>query len=161
MKQNRATVASYAAGVIDSDGTIGIAKYQKPDSVNPQYILRVSVSQGDGRILDFLLGNFGGFIRDHTKSSQFSNGEYRFWKWGVDGPHAGPFLKAIYPFLRYKKGQAKVAVEFQAHVEKYKWMRVTPGLKGLQPLPPGEVAFRERAYQRLKALKHEFVPPKV
>lgn len=163
MKQDRAFAAAYAAGVMDSDGTIGIAKHTRKSSsnaVNPQYVLRVAVTQEDGRCLDFLHGNFGGNVYRITKASQFS-AEFHLWKWDISGPQAAEFLKAAYPFLRYKKDQAKVAVEFQTHIANVPWKtRVKPGVKGLQPLPEAEVAYRERCYQRLAALKHVFQAPR-
>ena len=70
------------------------------------YETKISVSQKDGRIVDWLYGNFGGFI---TIQKSYKNNP-EMYQWVINEHKAYDFAKKIYSFLRYKKEQCKLFI---------------------------------------------------
>lgn len=102
------TTLAYLAGVIDSDGTIGIkrstyAMRVRKDAGAPMYSERIAVKQVTPEAIDLLKLTFGGY-RFVTKSS-LKNGRL-LHGWQVTDLAAAKCLTAIRPFLRIKTAQA-------------------------------------------------------
>lgn len=157
MKQNKGTKIAYTAGVIDSDGCISIG-YQKPNN----YDLTILLNSPDGRIIDFLYGCWGGSIYK-TKAYQTrkdgTNGR-DVWRWELKGDKVMWLCKRMIPFLRYKKEQAQIAVQFQTH--KNKGIQIS--LSGIKyrtcKLLSHEIEFRANLYKKMRSLKQIFVKPR-
>jgi len=109
---NKLTLA-YTAGLFDGEGCIVIALYRKPyrGRVTPSYALVCNVNITNKPIIDWLRETYGGSIIEQTK---YRPANYkRCWSWRVTSRKADKFLKAILPYLKLKKAQASLAIEFQ------------------------------------------------
>lgn len=145
MKQTRATKLAYAAGFFDGEGSVVIVK-RKPrykDRINFSYSILATISQRDGEIMDWLVGNFGGTVL-------WKDRENPTYMWTITHRKAEQFLKEILPFLRYKKHQAELALRLQQRL--YKTRKGYDG-KTL-PLTENELKIRENIRLRCSELKH-------
>jgi|SRR3954471_9593594 hypothetical protein len=93
---------AYAAGFVDGEGCI--TSYR--NSVSGYYYVRIRVGQRDREVLDWLKDHFGGRIWFRPHSGLSDKGSYT---WGLECGAAKPFLRGIYPYMRVKKKQAKLA----------------------------------------------------
>lgn len=98
MKQNDCI---YAAGFMDGEGCITTAAAN----------FRVTISSTDKCILDWFVATFGGTINNmHMPANPKWN---MSWKWIVASKSdVATFLKSVYPYLKLKKPQAKVVLDF-------------------------------------------------
>lgn len=109
---DRQLQVAYSAGVIDSDGTIGI--HRKPGakamdgSHQDCYAPRVAVRQVDIEAIDLLFDLFGGY-RSNAKAYA-KNGKPLF-EWRACHQVAGIALTEMLPYLRIKKLRAENAIE--------------------------------------------------
>jgi len=155
MKQSNTSRYAYLAGLIDADGCIAIKRTQASKSnqrSTPSYSLQITVNQYDGRLIDWLYGNFGGNVC--TCWSRLRNKNY--YRWYITGSKAKYILKRLIPFLRYKKKQAELGIQLQTHIEK--------GMNGnsrWKSLSDKEIEIREKIYQESKELKQTFIPSAV
>lgn len=99
----------YLAGLIDSDGSLGltthVARGQKFVGV---YIV---VTNSDKRLMKWLVQNFGGTYYSRKNSSGFSTGN-DIYTWAVLGrSHQESVLTGLFPFLILKKRQAELILE--------------------------------------------------
>jgi len=101
MKQSNTSKYAYTAAFIDGEGCIYIPVRIRKDRQSPSYTLRVSVSQKDGKVIDWLRGNCGGFIH------QRKDGIY---SWIIQERKAYELLKKIRPFMKVKERQADLAI---------------------------------------------------
>lgn len=146
MKQNKAIVLAYVAGTIDSDGCIAIKKTKKSKRlISPHYTLQVLLNSPDGRQIDYLYGNYGGRIY-----KTYANSGKIIWRWEVASRRAANLCKKLIPFLRYKKEQAELAVQFQSKIERHR----------AKQLPIYEVERREKLYRKMQDLKKIFLAPR-
>jgi hypothetical protein len=105
---------AYCAGVVDSDGTIGVhvnwyaVRRANPDSKQPTYQPRVTVKQVERGAVDVLHGLFGGSLSIDGRRDGRARPLYR---WGVSCAAARPVLAGLLPHLRIKARQAELALE--------------------------------------------------
>ena len=102
---------AYAAGLFDGEGCIGIYKRKMADcKVGYHYALQVRINMADNIILAWLHLHFGGsLIHDKPRKSNWKS----MTSWALWANGAVKFLKLILPYLKLKKEQAKIAIEFQ------------------------------------------------
>lgn len=100
---------AYTAGIIDGEGSIGIAKH-KSKSCKRGYVfeLSVQVSSSDEWLCQWLKFGFGGSI-----SHSVNKTGNPMWHWIIAARKASDFLKLILPYLKLKQPQAEIAVRFQ------------------------------------------------
>lgn len=103
------TDKAYIAGVVDSDGSIGISRQniKRPrPSYRPQFQLTWVKNQKTMQVLKFLKETYGGSICE-SKSMQgrFKNGQ-PIVKYMLATKQLKPFLLDILPYLRLKRKQA-------------------------------------------------------
>lgn len=101
--------AAWAAGLIDGDGSIGIAVMQ-----GRYYTERVTVGQpteGHGALL-VLAEEFGGNVSERRRE-----GRPPFFHWSVHGPRANNLLRHVRPHLVQKAEQADVVLRYRATVQ--------------------------------------------
>lgn len=146
MKQNKALKLSYAAGFIDGEGCIAITKYKKPIAKSPSYAISVTFGQKDGDVVDWFIGNFGGY--SHTVKRDGS------YIWRTSDRKAYEILKQIEPFLRYKRPQAQLAIRF------YERSIIGNEKRRYLQLSEHEVQQREQIFKEMKRLKTVFAPIK-
>jgi len=149
MKYRDYAYYAYTAGVIDGDGSIAIEKQPcRREGWSPTYSLRIEVFMKDGRVVDFLTGFWGGKV--HYDKSK------RGYVWRLYTDKAMECLKRIHPFLRYKRDQADLAIEYRLFhrriIEAYRHQH-NSRREGLS----NSVLDKLEDYrQRLSALKHVY-----
>lgn len=139
------------AGFVDGGGCIMIAKRNprktksgKP-RINISYSVLLTISQRDGAIMDWLVGNFGGTVLWKDRKNPT-------YVWTITHKKASSLLKELLPFLRYKKPQAEIALRLQPRLEKTLKGRDGKAL----PLTDNELKKREELYLECKRLKHDY-----
>lgn len=149
-------ILAYCAGVIDSDGTIGVRK-----STYTQrrwgwggliYGIRVSVRQVTPEAIDLLHSTFGGC---HCLCRPSAPNGRPLWNWSVTHRKAHAFLVFVLPYLRIKKAQAENAIALRTLIEesgKQRTAKNIPGRGGGVPRAPEISAAMELIYQRGKQL---------
>ncbi len=107
------TDLAYAAGVIDSDGCIGVhrdtyAMRVRGDASQAVYIPRVTVKQVTSQAIDLLSDLFDG----HCYAGKPTAARGRpLISWNVHSAMAGRVCEALLPYLRIKRAQAENAIE--------------------------------------------------
>ncbi len=101
-------VLAYCAGVIDSDGCIGVrrstyAKRVRGDARNPIYSARVCAKQVEPEAVTLLKETFGGSLM--VERATLKNGR-PFFYWEIHSRQASAMLQSLLPFLRIKRKQA-------------------------------------------------------
>jgi hypothetical protein len=109
-------VLAYLAGVIDSDGTIGIkrstyAMRVRGDAGSPMYSERIHIRQVERAALDLFAATFGGSVT--TARASTPNGRPLF-VWGQTDRKAARALDALLPYLRIKRTQAENCLALRA-----------------------------------------------
>lgn len=107
---------SYLAGVFDGEGSIIIKVKHYPKSKRGwrEHLSHTVMSQMGSNSKEAILwfyNRFGGSIWNDKAMSSRKN--FNQWHWEVTGDKCSNCLKALYPFLRIKKYEAKVAIDFQ------------------------------------------------
>lgn len=137
-------ILAYTAGLLDGEGSIGIV-VMNPSAKNryklPFHQLHVHVVNTNKEVLDWLKDTFGGSICVHDKKSKSDT-----WTWQIYTKNAKKFLELIYPYLKIKRKQARLAIEFR---EYRKDIRSKP--KEFQLI---EVLRREEYRQKIMKLNH-------
>lgn len=133
---------AYAAGIIDGEGAIVIAKVNKRQRgriLPTNYDLRVRVNTTDLVITPWLKTTFGGSTC-HAHDGKAHHAISRIWT--INARAAAAFLRMILPWLKLKRRQAELGLKFHATVR-------GPG-KYI-----GDVVRAERAimYETMKRLK--------
>lgn len=120
---------AYCAGVIDSDGSIGVkrntyAMRRIKDCAQPTFSERVCVKQVERGAVDLLKSLFGGYL-GVTKATA-SQGR-PLWTWQVTDKRAAECLRAVLPYLRIKRNQAENCLRLREVKEASKSARVARG----------------------------------
>lgn len=107
------TELAYCAGVVDSDGYIGVhrntyAMRVRGDATQPIYQARIQVKQVTPQAIDLLHATFGGHRYDGKPGSVRGR---PLDVWQVHSAACGPILSALLPHLRIKRAQAENALE--------------------------------------------------
>lgn len=90
------------AGFFDGEGCIRINKRTR--GTYTEYAVFVTIGQKDGSIIDWIVENYDGGSYQVKRDKSYM--------WTATNKIAYNFLKKIYPYLKYKKPQAKLAIEF-------------------------------------------------
>jgi hypothetical protein len=103
------TDLAYAAGLFDGEGCISINRVKPARNPNLKdgFQLRCSISITDEPIMDWFQELFGGYVmfRQRTRAQDY-------WQWVVTSNNAYNFLETMEPYLRLKKQQAQIGIEF-------------------------------------------------
>lgn len=100
----------YAAGVMDSDGSISIGKWSK-QGPRPYYYVDCVVVMADPRVPEWFHDHFGGYVM--VKSYASAN-RRTIWLWRAKRSKVEELLEQIRPYLVFKRDQAWLALEFRA-----------------------------------------------
>ena len=120
-------ILAYLAGIIDGEGCIAIYGYHgnwimSHGKRHRGFRLDVKVGMGEPEAVQLLMKTFGGsiYVRKITP-----NGNKPSYSWTVSAKLAIACLRQLIPFLRVKKAQAEIALEFwdvrEAMGHKYGW----------------------------------------
>jgi len=97
------TDLAYIAGFFDGEGCIYIGKS------GGWHHLRVTASQANEWIITWLKFSFGGSVNKMTCET----GYRQRWQWHAEGSNAYEFLTSILPYIKLKKAEAELAIQFQ------------------------------------------------
>ena len=125
----------YTAGIVDGEGCIRLTKDMRIGRRVPSYTLSVSIAQNSKKFLEDLQQeiNMTGGISTNTNAYSLS----------YSGDNACKFLNKILPYLRIKREQALLALDYCRE------LRRSPGRR----ISVDDAGSREMAYQHLKDLK--------
>jgi len=143
------TDLAYIAGLFDGEGNIAIVKRKKKEGRTvPIYHLVVRVGMCDEYLPRWLKMAFGGYISFYKRP----NSKHRdLYTWSIGYNNAIDFLMAILPFLKLKKPQVELAIEFQGDKKNGGGQR---GKRGNAFKTEGQLAVEEAEYILMKSLKH-------
>lgn len=107
------TDLAYAAGVVDSDGYIGVhkntyAQRVRGDATQAVYQPRVAVKQVTPQALDLLHETFGGHRLGAAPNTKRGR---PLQVWTVHSAQAGRVCELLLPYLRIKRAQAENVIE--------------------------------------------------
>lgn len=125
----------YMAGFFDGEGYVGLLKRKRSETYI-EYIVQASIGQKDGGTMDWVKENFGGHLHLVKRDGSYY--------WIISNKAAFLFLKRVVPYLKYKKPQAELAIEF------------FEGRPKTQHLLDEEYERREKLYVKLKKAKKVF-----
>ena len=116
MKKVRAILLSYAAGIMDGEGSITL-HHNNPRGLgrsSETWYPRLIVKMNDGKPLDLLRTLFGGttdIVHD------LRDGIFPSFTWEISSGRAASAAKQMLPFLRTKKRQAELIIRYQSRVD--------------------------------------------
>jgi len=141
---------AYYAGLFDGEGCIHIARiHTKKRHLTYQLVCRVSMYSLS--VLEDLKSQFGGSIYCE-KNHPISNKYGLLWSWSLFSIGAKNFLSQVQPYLRIKRPQCELALQFQ----EAKSNRTRTGTWGSNPKTDAELAIEEAQYILMRNLKKEF-----
>jgi hypothetical protein len=157
---------AYIAGIIDGEGCITIERrdqyYKKKNGryydCGITYTLFISVTQIDDIIPKYLYGIFGG--SHHPVYRNKPDGRHTYYRWQIASNKARNVLKKIIPYLRLKKQQALLAIEFQLSMNRVIERRKVRNIKGNYFVTDSERKYRENCYLKLREMKRAVVETK-
>ena len=144
MTKTSETDMAYAAGFFDGEGTIDIRYRQTHRGAYERFELRIQVAQIDVEVLTYLQSLWGGIVDQYggTKCS----------RWILVASHAAQFLSDVLPYLRVKRSQAFVAIEFQ---HTFNEKQVSLGKAGFARVSPEVRDKRLECFLKLRSIRKE------
>ena len=149
---------------MDGDGSIAIAKASRSHRPNPVYAVNISLINRNLSSLQFVQSAFGGRINTHKAGIDKQSKSWRsVYVWHCSMERAKEFLLAIYPYLRIKKRNGEIALEFIEHTSNITRRRgsTTGKIGGSEPLNSEEINYREMMRNQMKKLNTRGIPPKI
>lgn len=133
----------YFAGLFDGEGCVGLRK-RLVNSV-PYYQVSFAIAMVDRDPLDRAVSVYG--VGKVYNAGRPKLARMQAWQWVGVAQQACVFLRLILPYSMTKKPEIELALEYQAHQDKY---------KHIKPHPPEVLAYREECFLKMKALKVRF-----
>lgn len=138
------TCAAYIAGLIDADGHISMRRNNlgTPWANTAAFM---GIVNKDLPTLQWVQSVFGGFVRKRSmdRKSPHARMWSQTWDWIPDAAGIEFALESVLPYLRIKKRQAEIALEFlKTRQDRKLQYRLTPEVK----------ARREELYMEIKSL---------
>lgn len=135
---------AYCAGLFDGEGCININRH-KPQTGkrSVQHTLRCHMGLSSENPVLHFVKSFGGSIKYraiHLKNPKWKDQ----WVWTIESNQARDWLRIILPFLKMKREEALVAIEFQ---------ELRGGQRRGKVVGALEIAKRDWYYLKLKELK--------
>lgn len=138
--------AEYAAGFIDAEGSVILARVKVFEKWNAQYVPRVCVDNTNRAVLEEIQRDYGGTLTNQpARKVHWKPGHKLIW----NGHKVEPLLLAVGPYLRIKRKQARILMRFIGHRKKTRQGRAG---RGFARLPRREIAYRDALYMRMKRL---------
>lgn len=151
-------VLAYVAGVIDSDGYIGINRTGSTHTLrvkrhwSPRFQVEVVVTNTCKEVLEWLASEFGGSIMLRKAVKPHHKATYR---WKVGDLLASQLVEQVLPYLRIKPRQAEILLQF-AELKR----TANKHGKGAR-LSEEKLAQYEAIHQRFKALNDDRRPQRL
>src|SRR3972149_616830 len=104
---------AYAAGRVGGEGGIGLSKSSANPQHrrNPRYEPEVTVVNTSLPMLTWLQDEFGGALKARKKQKPHPK---QAWAWKLGNHQAASFCNGVLPFLRVKREQALLIIEYMA-----------------------------------------------
>lgn len=118
------TDIAYIAGIVDGEGCIYLESKKNKNSRATQ--LSVSVGSTDKWLCEMLKFSFGGCVYDMKSKTM------QCWKWEIRCRQASAFLEVVYPYLKLKKPQAEICIQFQKARHVNNWQHKTEEEKAIE-----------------------------
>ena len=101
----------YFAGIFDGEGCVMIVKTMriKRKEISPDYYLKLSISNTNKNIMEWIKDNIGGNYILYISKRQKEKDVY---KWFLSGERAYNLLIKIFPYSIIKNKQIKIGMEF-------------------------------------------------
>ncbi len=128
----------YIAGIIDGEGCIGLSKYYRK-SGRVRYSPLVRIQMTDYETIRYFYDTFSGSYCYKRKAPLNWKDQ---WQWAIDFRGGYEFIKCLLPYLRIKKRQAEMFIEYYDNAVFVKGKK----------LSEREIESRENYYQALKKL---------
>ena len=136
--------AIYLAGLIDGEGCITITD-SKSTSGKPNYALRLLLGNTHEGIMHWYAEVTSGVLKFRDKSSKGKGANW--WEVRLSSNHAAHIIEIIAPYLKIKRAQAEVALEFQRRAK-------SSGGRG-QDITEAQIAERESFKQQLFQIRKD------
>jgi len=139
---NRHESVIYAAGLIDGEGHLGLARIRAEIKRNEsvQYRPTIKMKMVDRPPLDFLVTLFGGTVHPHPYDAPNRDQ----WEWRISGwNRVSCALRELQPYLLVKERQARLLLRLGREVAAQPKRR---------PLPIGYLAQRQRYHTMMGRL---------
>ena len=109
----KAVDLAYVAGLFDGEGCVCLATSGKTATGKQRIQLVVNLANTNEWITQWLKFNFGGQVYKDKISKRIV---FRSdaWRWQLRSRQATLFLELILPYLKLKKPQAQLAIQFQS-----------------------------------------------
>ena len=104
----------YFAGFIDGEGCISTFSFKaygkRAHNTRSRQLISLSATNVNRQVLDDLQSTFGGYVCLHS----FPIGNRKeCWRWYIRSKKASEAIKALLPYLRIKRKQAELCLEYQ------------------------------------------------
>lgn len=138
-------IKGYTAGFLDGEGYIGILNSNlnsiQAKTGRKYYGIQVQFVQKDIEVLEWLKKQWGGG-GIFPCSFNRNRGGGANWRWCLHSKDAIKLLKEVYPYLKVKKKQAKIVIQFPLKTARKK-------------LPNDIYKLRCKLAEKMKILKHK------
>lgn len=140
----------WAAGFFDGEGSISINR--------PHYALVVGISSTNKAVLEGFRQRYKGYINRTTKAGRvIREGSWKSnldcYQFVFEYDHAYTFLRAILPYVKVKKHQAELAIEYIVTIKNLASLR--GGRVSGKKMTGVERQARLNFYERLKAMRKD------
>ena len=106
---------AYIAGLFDGEGHVFITIKKSTNKMRTQvHVLRVGITNTYRDVIEWLYELFPTYLYKRIRHKDHPTWKPCFF-WETSSGNAMDFLKIIYPYLRIKKEQAQLAIEFQTN----------------------------------------------
>lgn len=141
------TDSIYMAGLFDGEGTVGIYQHGKATARRrvPQFMLIIQLAGTHEPTMRWIYETFGGSLLTEKGAKARNSKWSKAWRWKTNSRQARVFLESVFPYLKVKRNQVRIALRFQRHVEAYNWRRYRKQHSGgLKPLPSRVLVYRRK-----------------
>ena len=108
MKIYLKTDLAYCAGLLDGEGCLTISKRTQKNT----FQMRVEIVNTNKEVLEWVKGMFGGSVIVRMRPGKYGNNKESF-VWLADTRRAASFLRLIKPYVKIKRRQLEIALDFQ------------------------------------------------
>jgi hypothetical protein len=133
---------AYLAGLLDGEGSICILKRVRNGRI--RHWLEISIGNTDYEVLEWVRDTFGGHLSSNAQTN--TEHSHKVWRWRANTQEAAGILRDVTPYVRIKRAQVALAIEFQDHFSgrdyRHTRSRVTEG----------ELTWREAMREKLSLL---------
>ena len=143
------------AGFVDGEGCITIAKQVRKNRPSPAYRAAISIDNTYREVLDLFLRYYDGQVYSHRelRKDKWNAKWADAYTWRCPIGTSEQFLVDLLPYLRVKKGQAEICLDFLRNKADTKQFRRANGtIAGSEGLDAAELERREAWHDAIRRL---------